>query len=58
MRETIGRDQFDYRGDVVAYTATIETIRVLLNVAVSKDAYIMTADIKDFYIATSLDRPE
>ena len=48
----------DYPGNVATYTATIETIRVLLNVAISEDAFIMTADIKDFYLATPLDRSE
>ena len=43
---------------MVAYTAIFETIRVLLNVAASEDAFIMMADIKDFYLATPLDRPE
>ena len=58
VRETNGGDQIDYPGDVAAYTATIETIRVLLKVAVSEDAFIITADIEDFYLAIPLDRPE
>ena len=58
VRGNIGGDQIDYPGDVAAYTATIETICVLLNVAVSENASIMTADIKDCYLATLLDRPE
>ena len=58
VRGTIGGDQINYPGDVAAYTVAIETIRELLNVAVSEDAFIMTADIKDFYLATPLDRPE
>ena len=44
----------NYSRDVAAYTSSIETILVLLNVAASEDAYIMTAGIKDFYVATSL----
>ena len=34
VRGTIGGDQIDYPDDVATNTATIETIRVLLNVAV------------------------
>ena len=43
---------------MAAYTATIETIFVLLNVAASEDAYITTADIKNFYLSTPLDMPK
>ncbi len=41
-----------------AYTAALETIRVLFNTVVFKDANFFTADIKDFYLGTPLERPE
>ena len=58
VRGTIGGDQIDYPGATAAFVATLETVRVLSNAAVSEDADIMTADIADFYLGTPLDRPE
>ena len=58
VRGTIGGDQIEYPGAKAAYTATLETIRALLNAVVSEDAMFFTADIKDFYLGTPLDRPE
>ena len=48
VRGTIGGDQIQYPGVTTAYTAALETIRVLLNAVVSEDAEFLTADIKDF----------
>ena len=56
VRRTIGGDQIDYPGVTAAYTANLETIRILLNATVSEDASFMTADIKDFYLDTPMDR--
>jgi hypothetical protein len=50
VRGTIGGDQIIYPGVTTAYTAHLETIRILLNTIVSEDASFMTADIKDFYL--------
>jgi hypothetical protein len=48
VRGTAGGDQVQYPGVTAAYTAHLETIRVLLNSIVSEHASILTADIKDF----------
>jgi hypothetical protein len=58
VRGTIGGDKVHYPGDTTAYTAHLETIRVMLNAIVSEDAEFCTADIKDFYLGTPLDRKE
>ena len=58
ITQHLGGDQIDYTGDTTVYTVIIETICVLLNFAVSEDALIMTAKIKEFYLATPLDRTE
>jgi len=58
VRGTAGGDQVEYPGVTAAYTAHLETIRVLLNSIVSEHASILTADIKDFYLGTPLDRKE
>ena len=58
VRGTIGGDQVHYSGITTAYTAHLESIRVMLNATVSEHARIATADIKDFYLGTPLDRPE
>ena len=54
VRGTIGGDQIIYPGVTTAYTAHLETIRILLNAVVSENALFMTADIKDFYLGTPL----
>ena len=58
VRGTIGGDQVHYPGETTAYTAHLETIRVLLNAIVSEHADFLTADIKDFYLGTPLERKE
>ena len=58
VRGTIGGDQIIYPGVTTAYTAHLETIRVLLNAVVSENALFMTADIKDFYLGTPLPNVE
>jgi hypothetical protein len=58
VRGTIGGDKVHYPGNTTAYTAHLETIRVLLNAIVSEDAEFCTADIKDYYLGTPLDRKE
>ena len=58
VRGTIGGDKVYYPGVTAAYVAHLETIRLQLNAAASEDAFICTADIKDFYLGTPLDRPE
>ena len=58
VRGTIGGDQVQYPGVTTAYTAALETIRILLNAVVSEDAEFLTADIRDFYLGTPQDRFE
>ena len=58
VRGTFGGDKVNYPGVTAAFTAHLETIRVLLNATVSEDAEFCTADIKDFYLGTPLDRKE
>ena len=54
VRGTIGGDQLSYNGTTAAHTAALETIRLLLNAAVSESSNLMTLDIKDFYLGTPL----
>ena len=58
VRGTIGGNQKDYPGATAAYTASLETVRILLNAIVSDDETFFTADLKDFYLDTPLERPE
>ena len=62
-RGTAGGDRILYPGDVSNYTANLETVKILLHGTISdrkKDGttVFVTADIKDFYLNTPLDRPE
>jgi hypothetical protein len=55
VRGTIGGDQIDFDGDTAAYTASMPTLKILLNAVVSKPgAKFATADIKDYYLGTPL----
>jgi len=55
VRGTIGGDQVDFDGDTAAYTASMPTLKILLNAVVStKNAKFATADIKDYYLGTPL----
>jgi hypothetical protein len=58
VRGTIGGDQVDYQGETAAYTASLPTIKILLNSVVSDNAKWMTADISDFYLGTPLPESE
>jgi hypothetical protein len=58
IRGTIGGELLDYPGTTAAYTAALETIRLLLNATVSEGASFLTADIKDFYLGTPLEQFE
>jgi hypothetical protein len=56
---TVGGDQTDYVGEVSTKTADLMTIKCLLNSVVSKvKGKFMTADVKNFYLNTPMDRPE
>jgi hypothetical protein len=44
-----------YDGDTAAFTASMQTLKILLNAVVSdKGAHFATADIKDYYLGTPL----
>ena len=58
VRGTYGGDKGDYEGDRTAWVADLTTIKIMLNAAVSEDADFICADIKDFYLGTTLERPE
>ena len=59
VRGTYGGNRTDYTGDVTAHTADLSTIKCHLNSTLSTPgARYMTADIKDYYLGTPLDRPE
>ncbi len=53
-----GGDKVCYPNVTSAYVAHLETIRIQLNAAALEDAFICTADIKDFYLSTPFDRKE
>jgi hypothetical protein len=58
MRGTYGGTRSDYEGPVSEQTADLTTIKCLMNAAVSEDANLATADIKNFYLGTPLERYE
>ena len=59
VRGTYGGDRTDYTGAVSTNTASLETVMVLLNATVSEPgAQFTTADIKDFFLMSDLERPE
>jgi hypothetical protein len=59
VRGTYGGNVTDYQGDTTAWTADLETVKILLNAVVSEEeSEWMTIDIKDFYLGTPLSSPE
>ena len=59
MRMVYGGNRSDYTGPLAAQTADLTTIKCLFNAAISEDtAKLASADIKDFYLGTKLDRYE
>ena len=55
VRITVGGDKLDFCGDASSMTASVATLKILLNSEVStKDAIFTTADIKDFFYASFL----
>lgn len=63
IRGTAGGDGINYPGDVSARTAEMEVVKILFHSAASDRAKrqggsMLTADIKDFYLGTDLERPE
>ncbi len=59
MRMVYGGNRSDYSGPLAAQTADLTTIKCLFNAAISEEAAkLATADIKDFYLGTELERFE
>ena len=66
VRGTYGGDRSDYYGDTAAWTADLQTVKILLNAVASETnptdglgpARFMTADISDFYLGSPLERAE
>jgi hypothetical protein len=58
VRGTYGGDRSDFVGETHAWTASLPTIKILLNAVVSEDANWMTIDLKDFYLNTEMERSE
>jgi hypothetical protein len=56
---TIGGNNIRYLGDVGTPTGSIELVKLLVNSVLSqRNAKLATMDLKNFYLNTSLDRPE
>ncbi len=57
-RATIGGDKVDYPYSTAAYTADLESIKILVNAMISDNAAFSTVDLEDFYLGTPLPHPE
>ena len=58
-RFTVGGNLIDYPGKVSTPTANLAVVKCLLNSTISTPgAKFMTADIKNFYLGTPMERPE
>ena len=58
-RITIGGNHICYPGDVGTKTASLDLVRIVINIALySKDAKYVTFNIYSFYLQNPLDRPE
>ncbi len=57
-RATIGGDLLTYDGNTSAVTADLESIKILLNVMISENAYFSTVDLEDFCLGAPLNEPE
>jgi hypothetical protein len=57
-RATIGGDRVDYPYSTAAYTADLESIKLLINAMISDNAAFSTVDLEDFYLGTPLPHPE
>ena len=59
IRGAAGGDRINYPGDVSARCADMELVKILINLTISEtDRKWMTMDISDFYLHSTLDRPE
>ena len=61
VRITVGGDRLSYAEDAGSHAANLLETKVLINSTISdanKGAKFMTADIKDYFLATPMDKPE
>jgi hypothetical protein len=59
VRITVDGDKIDYPGKVATPTAELATVKCLFNSVISTPgAKCMSADAKDFYLGTPMERPE
>ena len=59
IRFTVGGDRIEYKGKVATPTAELAAVKLLANSVISTPgAKFMTADIKDFYLGTPMNRYE
>jgi hypothetical protein len=58
VRGTYGGNLSDYPYAVTAFTADLQTIKILLNATATENHEWMTADAKDFYLGTPLPHAE
>ena len=55
VRLTVGGDKVNYTGDRSSTTASLETLKVLQNVRISRQMDWCTGDVKDFYLGSPMD---
>jgi hypothetical protein len=58
VRGTVGGNRVEFTGDRSSTTASLETLKILLNAVLSEDGYFCTCDIEDFYLGTPMERHE
>jgi hypothetical protein len=58
IRGTYGGNISDFAGDCSSYTADLQTVKLHYNAIVSEDAKMLTLDLTDFYLGSTLPHPE
>ena len=58
VRGTAGGDKTHFTGKVSAQTADMDVVKILIHSVASDNADFIAVDIKDYYLGTTLDRPE
>lgn len=59
VRGTYGGNITDFSGNKTSYTASLPSVKILLNAVISDpDSKFMTIDLKDFFLHGTLDRKE
>lgn len=57
VRGTVGGDRVQYDQYRSSFTASLSTVKLLLNAVVSEQAEWMTIDIKDYYLGSPMEKP-